>query len=362
MREQDFIPKQFSGNIEKGEVTWKSPSNIALVKYWGKKDNQIPANPSVSFTLKNCKTTTKMEFQQKPEPSATFDFELYFEGKRKEDFKPKIQQFFKRIEQYAPFLKDYKFIIHTENSFPHSSGIASSASGMSALALCVMSLEKELNPEVANNEFFYKKASFLARLGSGSACRSLEGELIEWGEHQNIPESSDLFGIKYPFEIDEVFKSYQDTILLVDKGQKQVSSSVGHNLMHGHPFAEERFAQAHSNLDKLKQIFASGNLEEFIAIVESEALTLHAMMMSSNPYFILMKPNTLQIINKIWEFRESTKTPICFTLDAGANVHLLYPEKHKEEVLEFIKNELVAYCEKGQYICDQVGKGAEKLN
>ena len=361
MREQDFIPKQFSGNIEKGEVTWKSPSNIALVKYWGKKENQIPANPSVSFTLKNCKTTTKMEFQQKPEPSATFDFELYFEGKRKEDFKPKIQQFFKRIEQYAPFLKDYKFIIHTQNSFPHSSGIASSASGMSALALCVMSLEKELNPEVANNEFFYKKASFLARLGSGSACRSLEGELIEWGEHQNIPESSDLFGIKYPFEIDEVFKSFQDTILLVDKGQKQVSSSVGHNLMHGHPFAEERFAQAHSNLDKLKQIFASGNLEEFIAIVESEALTLHAMMMSSNPYFILMKPNTLEIINKIWEFRESTKTPICFTLDAGANVHLLYPEVHKEKVLEFIKNELVAYCEKGQYICDQVGKGAEKL-
>ena len=361
MREQDFIPKQFSGNIEKGEVTWKSPSNIALVKYWGKKENQIPANPSVSFTLKNCKTTTKMEFQKKPEPSATFDFELYFEGKRKEDFKPKIQQFFKRIEQYAPFLKDYKFIIHTENSFPHSSGIASSASGMSALALCVMSLEKELNPEVINDEFFYKKASFLARLGSGSACRSLEGELIEWGEHQNIPESSDLFGIKYPFEIDEVFKSYQDTILLVDKGQKQVSSSVGHNLMHGHPFAEQRFAQAHSNLDKLKQIFASGNLEEFIAIVESEALTLHAMMMSSNPYFILMKPNTLEIINKIWEFRESTKTPICFTLDAGANVHLLYPEMHKEKVLEFIKNELVAYCEKGQYICDQVGKGAEKL-
>jgi diphosphomevalonate decarboxylase len=361
MREQDFIPKQFSGNIEKGEVTWKSPSNIALVKYWGKKENQIPANPSVSFSLKNCKTTTKMEFQKKPEPSATFDFELYFEGKKKEDFKPKIQQFFKRIEQYAPFLKDYKFIIHTENSFPHSSGIASSASGMSALALCVMSLEKELNPEVANNEFFYKKASFLARLGSGSACRSLEGELIEWGEHQNIPESSDLFGIKYPFEIDEVFKSFQDTILLVDKGQKQVSSSVGHNLMHGHPFAEQRFAQAHFNLDKLKQIFASGNLEEFIAIVESEALTLHAMMMSSNPYFVLMKPNTLEIINKIWEFRESTKTPICFTLDAGANVHLLYPEMHKEKVLEFIKNELVAYCEKGQYICDQVGKGAEKL-
>ena len=367
MREQDFIPKQFSKQIEKGKVAWESPSNIALVKYWGKKENQIPANPSVSFTLNNCKTSTKLEFRKKSEKFETFDFELYFEGKKKEDFKPKIQQFFERIEKYCPFLKDYSFKIYTENSFPHSSGIASSASGMSALALCIMSLEKELDPDLStplkmtNEEYFYKKASFLARLGSGSACRSIEGELIEWGEHKNIPESSDLFGIKYPFESHEVFKTFQDTILLVDKGQKQVSSSVGHNLMDGHPFAENRFAQAHSNLDKLREVFASGDLGEFIRIVESEALTLHAMMMSSNPYFILMKPNTLEIINKIWDFREATKTPVCFTLDAGANVHVLYPEANKAKVLEFIKNELVVHCEKGQYICDVVGKGARKI-
>jgi diphosphomevalonate decarboxylase len=362
MSREDFIPKEYSKKIEKGEVVWESPSNIALVKYWGKRANQIPANPSVSFTLKNCKTTTKMEFQRKTVKSETFDFKLFFEGKWNPEFEPKIQQFFERIETYCPFLKDYNFKIFTENSFPHSSGIASSASGMSALALCVMSLEKELGAIHTSSEIsFYKKASFLARLGSGSACRSLEGELIEWGAHQNIPGSSDLFGIKYPFEIDEVFKTFQDTILLVDKGQKQVSSSVGHNLMQGHPFAENRFTQAHLNLDKLKEVFVSGDLENFIAIIESEALTLHAMMMSSKPYFILMKPNTLQIINKIMEFRKTTRTPVCFTLDAGANVHVLYPEAHKTKVLEFIKNELVVYCEKGQYICDQVGKGAEKL-
>jgi diphosphomevalonate decarboxylase len=88
---------------------------------------------------------------------------------------------------------------------------------------------------------------------------------------------------------------------------------------------------------------------------------LHAMMMTSFPYFILMKPNTLEIINKIWKFRVETQMPVCFTLDAGANVHILYPEKNIESVLQFIKNELVGYCQNGQYICDQIGSGAMLL-
>jgi len=167
-----------------------------------------------------------------------------------------------------------------------------------------------------------------------------------------------LFGVEFPNAIHDNFKNYQDTILLVDKGEKQVSSTVGHDLMHNHPFAERRFAQAHENLDKLIAIFENGNLEEFIKVVESEALTLHAMMMTSMPYFILMKPNTLEIINTIWKFRNETKIPVCFTLDAGANVHVLYPENVNAEVLQFIKSELVGYCQNGQYICDQIGKGS----
>jgi diphosphomevalonate decarboxylase len=223
-----------------------------------------------------------------------------------------------------------------------------------------MSLEKDLNPEITN-DYFNKKASFLARLGSGSACRSIEGGLVVWGEHSEFVNSSDLYGAKYQNPVHNIFKNYQDTILLVDKGAKQVSSSVGHNLMHGHSFAQARFSQAHENLSALKEVFKSGDLNSFIEIVESEALTLHSMMMSSKPYFILMKPNTLEIINKIWEFRATTGLPVCFTLDAGANVHVLYPEKDKEKIFEFIKNELVAYCEKEQYLCDQVGEGAVRI-
>ncbi len=359
MTEQDFIPKTYSKSIEKGSVTWASPSNIALVKYWGKKKNQIPENPSISFTLNNCKTTTTLHFYKK-ENQDSFSFDVFLDGDKKDDFKPKIETFFKRIEVYLPFLKDYHFTIETSNTFPHSSGIASSASGMSALSMCLMSVEKMLSPETTT-DYFNKKASFLARLGSGSACRSVEGDLIVWGEYPEIEGSSNLFGTKYPYKVHENFKNYQDTILLVDKGEKQVSSTVGHNLMHNHPFAEQRFKQANGNLSKLIDVFKSGDIFAFIEIIESEALTLHAMMMTSLPYFILMKPNTLEIINKIWQFRQNTGLPVSFTLDAGANVHVLYPEKDASEILEFIKNELVVYCQNGHYICDIIGFGAKQL-
>jgi len=361
MTEHHFIPKPYSKTKDSGSVTWSSPSNIALVKYWGKKEHQIPENPSVSFTLDHCKTTTTLSYSKK-ETNDAFSFDVFLDGEQKDSFKSKIETFFKRIENYVPFLKDYHFKIETSNTFPHSSGIASSASGMSALALCLMSVEREISTalEVTDN-YFNQKASFLARLGSGSACRSIEGDLIVWGTHKEIEGSSDLFGVKYPYEVHQNFKNYQDTILLVDKGEKQVSSTVGHNLMHNHPYASRRFEQAHENMSALINIFKTGDVDVFVKIVESEALTLHAMMMTSMPYFILMKPNTLEIINKIWAYRNKTNSKVCFTLDAGANVHVLYPEKEKDSVLEFIKTELVAYCQNGHYISDQIGFGAQKI-
>lgn len=359
MTEKDFVPSEYKSKKKEGKIGWKSPSNIALIKYWGKKKNQIPSNPSISFTLDVCATNTTVSYQKLDKRLPAFSFDLFFEGKPKEDFKPKIETFFKRVERYLPFLREFHFKIETSNSFPHSSGIASSASGMSALALCLMSIEKEFTHEM-DAIFFNEKASFLARLGSGSACRSIEGPLVLWGNHATIEGSSDLYGIKYPYKVHEIFRNFQDTILLVDGGQKQVSSSVGHDLMHGHAFAEQRFAQAHRNLTDLQVIFANGDLGGFIEVVESEALTLHGMMMTSHPYFILMKPNTLEIINKIWAFREVSKTNVCFTLDAGANVHVLYPDNEKDTVYEFIKNDLLQFCENGKHICDRTGSGAKE--
>lgn len=361
MTEKDFIlNKADTLNLDQGSFTWQSPSNIALVKYWGKSDPQIPKNPSISFTLNNCHTTTLLEFSKKAKPDNNFSIQVIFEGRINEDFKPKIIKFFQRIEKYVPFITAYDFVLKTENSFPHSSGIASSASGLSALALCIMSIEKELYPDISL-EYFNKKASFLSRLGSGSAARSVEGEVVVWGQHEAIENSSDLYGIKFNKHIHEHFKNYQDTILLVDKGEKQVSSTVGHNLMHQHPYAEKRFEQANENITKLTEILQSGDLKAFIKLVESEALTLHAMMMTSDPYFILMKPNTLKIIEKIWAYRHQNDSNICFTLDAGANVHVLFPKNEKDSIHRFITEELLGFCQNNQYICDKTGIGARQV-
>ena len=124
---------------------------------------------------------------------------------------------------------------------------------MSALALCIMSLERSLSGVEMTDDYFNKKASFLARLGSGSACRSIEGELIVWGAHPNIEGSSNLFGVKFPQKIHENFKNYHDTILLVDEGEKQISSTVGHQLRYDHPFAKQRFQQANNNISKISK-------------------------------------------------------------------------------------------------------------
>lgn len=358
MTEEHFVPQPYTKSLNAGSVTWKSPSNIALVKYWGKYGEQLPKNTSISFTLSNCYTQTQLHFE--PKFTDGFDFEVRLDGNREPGFKPKIEQFFQRVETYLPFLSNYKFVIDTHNSFPHSSGIASSASGMSALALCLMSMEAQLSGSM-DEQSFKQKASFLARLGSGSASRSIEGPLVVWGDHQAIPQSSQLYGVVYPHSVASVFQDYCDTILLVDKGEKQVSSTVGHGLMVDHPYAQQRFEEADQNIARIQSILAEGDLDGFIALVESEALQLHAMMMTSHPYFILMKPNTLEIIQQIWAYRKATGSKVCFTLDAGANVHVLYPQSEKVAIQDWIAQTLSSYCKNGEFIHDQAALGAEQM-
>ena len=347
--ENKFLGNQ-NFNISNQVVLATCPSNIALIKYWGKYANQMPANPSISYTLNHCNTQTSMEFLEN-EP---FSVQTFLAGNEELKFAEKIEKYFKNIEQYLPWILKGKYIINTENTFPHSSGIASSASGFGAIASCLMSLDEIFSTNNHQPSTINQKASFLARLGSGSACRSLYNGLVVWGKTDEVEGSSNLYAVKYPDEeIHPIFKNFNDWVLLIHEGEKSVSSTVGHGLMNTNPYAQRRFQEAHENFKTIKSILKNGDLQEFIKLVEHEALTLHAMMMMSEPAFILMKTGTLQVINKIWEFRKETNLPLFFTLDAGANVHLLFPENSdSEKIQEFIVKELLQFTQNNGVVKD----------
>jgi diphosphomevalonate decarboxylase len=343
-----------------GKVTWRSPSNIALVKYWGKKGHQMPLNPSISMSLTNCYTETSVEFSPKTTNDAAY--ELFFAGKKNSSFETKIAQFIQNAQKLFPVVNSLHLKINTANSFPHSAGIASSASSFSALALCLCHINRSItNTEMSDDEF-YKQASNLARLGSGSACRSIYGGWTLWGKLSEIASSSDEFAIPLNDSVHDKFKNYYDAILVVNSSEKSISSSEGHKLMETNPFKEIRIDVAKENANNLLSALKSGNDNTFREIIEYEAANLHAMFLTSQPHFILAKPETLQIINKLKRFREETNLEFCFTLDAGPNIHLLYPERVRERMLTFIKSELVRLCENGKWIDDKIGQGPKLIS
>jgi len=342
-----------------GESVWQSPSNIALVKYWGKKGFQIPSNPSISFSLSKSFTETRLSFQ--PAKGKDFNVKFSFNNNPQPDFEKKIISYFKSLTKIFPFIEQLDFDIQSKNTFPHSAGIASSASGMSALALTLCDIEQHCFNKQTRLDDFFQKASFIARLGSGSASRSVYGGWVAWGAIEGMESTSDLYGVPIKNYIHSDFLNYQDSILLVETGTKTVSSRIGHDLMNSNPFAKVRFSQAGQNAKRLVEVLKSGDIDEFIRITESEALSLHAMMMTSQPSFILIKPQTINIIDKIKAYRKETGVPVSFTLDAGPNVHLLYPKSVKDLVKEFINTDLMPHLSENGFIDDEIGAGPRKL-
>lgn len=341
------------------ESTWESPSNIALVKYWGKKGLQLPANPSISITLSDVVTRTQVVLKEK-KTSEKWECSLYLDKKPKPEFLPKILAFFNKAAAAFPWLQEYHIEINTHNNFPHGTGIASSASSMSALALCICDLDYSLKNIPFNPDALYNLASYWSRMGSGSACRSVYGGYVSWGEHPNLPMSSDEYATPLS-DYAALFNQIHDAVLIIDDTEKQVSSTQGHQMLQHHPFASSRYEQARNNTGKLVQALKSGNIAEMGAIVEEEALSLHAMMLTSNPGFFLIKPNTLLAINEIQNFRNHHGIPVYFTLDAGPNIHLLYHNSDASSVEDWIQTKLKPLCKNEQILFNQVGNGPQKL-
>lgn len=303
-------------------MEWSSPSNIAIVKYWGKKAGQLSQNTSVSFTLSRSQTRTRVEYFPRRGPLL---HSFQFHGQEEIDLRSRVEKYLQEITPEIPLLRELSLQIQTENSFPHSCGVASSASAFSALALCLCEIEGQKGD-------FLQRTSHLARLGSGSACRSLYGPFSRWP-----------VGAPFATPIENThphFLELRDTICLVDTKAKKISSSTGHRLMKGHPFARERYAMAEVRAKQVVDLLRSGDREEFIRLAEAEAMALHGLMLLSSTPYMLLRPASLAILEKIVEFRQQHKIPVGFTIDAGPNIHLLSFSPEQDLVNHFLQKEI----------------------
>lgn len=343
------------GTGHSGKIEWSAPSNIALVKYWGKLPGQLPANPNLSMTLSRSVTRTILSWEVKSKPGLEWSF--LFEGREAPAFHPKISAFLESVKTYLPFLDHLKIRIDSENTFPHSSGIASSASSMMALACCLVGAGEILTDKKPDDHSFRNFVSFLARIGSGSASRSVWPGFAEWGYLEEIENSSNEYAVPLNHMTDPWFQGLRDAILIVRSGKKTVSSTTGHGLMNAHPYASARYIRAKMNMLQLIEALKKKDPAVFTRVVENEALDLHGLMLSSDPGFYLLEPGTLEIIKRIKRFRGETGIFSAFTLDAGPNVHLLYHSENRNEMEGFINEALEPLCEEGKIIWDKRGDG-----
>lgn len=308
---------------------WSAPANIALVKYWGKTQGQIPMNPSLSLTLNKARTFVQAELVE--EDNKNGPFELHFQGQRaSEKFQQKFLQAWLSWDSLWPTKWPGKVLLSTHNNFPHSAGIASSAASYAAMAAALWDLQRRLKHGDVNSSADwvladYQMASELARLGSGSAARSIQGPLVSWGEVEGRINSSNRFAHCLKDEVAAENLQWKDAVLLIDAGEKSVSSAKGHALMEGHIYRDARIKQAQNNWFATLNALKQGDWQKFAEVVEEEAMSLHALMMTSRPSFVLTHPKTWLAIEEVKSFRKVHQLPLTFTLDAGPNLHILYP-------------------------------------
>ena len=297
----------------------------------------------------------------KKNKSADQLIDYYYDNKINQVFATRISNYFSAIKRWLPFIKFFDFTINSVNTFPHSAGIASSASFFGSLALCLVDMERQVTANKLTDPEFLRKSSFIARLGSGSASRSIYGGFCLWGQSKQFLGSSDEIALPVNDLIHTVFRDLKDDVLIIDEGRKQVSSSKGHAMMYTNPYAEQRFAQANQNLGDLLEVLKKGDVEQFITIVENEALSLHAMMLTSKPGYFLIRPETVSVINDLRDFRDNSGVPVLFTLDAGPNVHILYPDSVSDQVRDYVDTRLLGYSPMRKLIRDRVGSGPVRI-
>jgi len=288
--------------------------NIAFIKYWGDKDPdlRIPVNGSLSMNLDNLYSRTTVEF----DPGFKRD-ELTIGGRVPVDIAiQRVAQFLDYVRHLAGFSAYAR--VTSENNFPTGSGIASSASGFAALSLAASA--------AAGLDLDQPALSRLARRGSGSACRSVPGGFVEWKAGQD-DETSYAYSIAA-----SDYWDLHDCIALVSKEHKETGSVAGHILAGSSLLQDARVVDAERRLDLGRQAILKRDFHAFSDIVELDSNLMHAVMMTSQPQLYYWRPATLAVMQSVIEWR-TEGMPVCFTIDAGPNVHVITTGEYSSAVV-----------------------------
>lgn len=288
------------------KVSAIAPANIAFIKYWGKTDanNRVPGNNSISMNLSEMQTVTTVEFQPYlSSDDITFQNEDAVYAKEKE----RISGALDRVRILAQTSLRAKLV--TKNSFPKAVGIASSASGFSSLAMAALgSLDIRLKPH---------ELSKFCRLMSGTAARSVPDGFVEWLKGSG---ASDSFAVSlHPAD----FWDICDVVCIVSSEMKKVSSSDGHLLAKTSPFYNNRIKGMKAKIINIKDALNRKNFSRFGRILEDEALSMHAICITSTPPLLYWEPATLAVMKKVIWLREKGELESYFTIDAGPSVHVI---------------------------------------
>jgi diphosphomevalonate decarboxylase len=318
------------------KATAIAPSNIAFIKYWGKKDEilRLPENGSISMNLSNLLTTTTVEFNKDYRED-----EIIINNQREENAGSRAIKHLDRIRKIAR--TNFKAKVVTNNNFPTGTGLSSSASGFAALTVA--------GAKAAGLNLSEKELSILARQGSGSACRSIPDGFAEWLDG-NTSDTS--YGISlYP----ENYWDIVDVVAVVSKNKKEVSTTEGQKIADSSPFFPVRLSRIKNKISLIKKHMKEKNFTKFGELLEGEALELHSIMLTSTPSLIYLLPGSLRIMHMVKKWRQEG-LQVYFTVNTGQDIHLICQKKNidelvkKVETVSEVQKTIINYPSRGAHI------------
>lgn len=323
------------------KTTAISHPDIALIKYWGKKPGfeelRLPANGSIAMVLSGLQTITTVEFSDKYSIDTIVIDHNEISGRQK----VRVIEHLDRIRSKAKITLNAR--VQSENNFPMSAGISSSASGFSALTVATV--------EAAGLRMSQKELSILARKASGSACRPIMDGFVEW-----LDGDSDETSYAESFLPPEHW-NIRDVVAIISYKEKSVPTSDGMAIADTTPFFIERLKKMPDKICLVKKLLQERNFQEFGELIESEALEMHAIALTSQPPLIYWLPETIQLMHEVQQWRKDGLEAY-FTINTGQNVHILCEEKNVQEVQKHLSSLSIVK----QVIVNKPSQGAHVVN